>query len=77
MLRKPNISIGPPIKRFVDGVVYWREERTFRTWIKQVIAVHKHNRIQRRIERKRKGMKRREYVQWKARMEREELRNTP
>lgn len=77
MIRKPNIGIGPPIKRFIDGIVYWREERAFRTWVKQLKAVSKHNRIHRRYERRRKGMKRREYAQWKARMEQEELRETP
>lgn len=74
VLRVPNFGIGSPIKRFIDGIFYWREERAIRTWFKQIKAVRKHNRIQRRYERKRRGMKKREYIKWQAQLEQDELR---
>ena len=72
MIRVPNFGIGPPIKRFIEGIIYWREERALRIWIKQIKAVDKHNHLQRRYRRKRKGMKKREYVQWRTQIEYDE-----
>ena len=72
-MRVPNFGIGPPIKRIIEGIIYWREERAFNKWIKLIKAVSKHNRIQHRYERKRRGMKKREYIHWRAQLEEDKL----
>ena len=56
--------MGSPIKRFIDGVVYWREESIFRSWRNLRRAVRKHKRWYRRFLREQKKKKREEWLEW-------------
>ena len=63
--RKLNIGVGPPLKRFIDGIIFWREERVFGKWLKQLKAVHKHNKAQRKLNRWLRKERKQEFVRWR------------
>lgn len=68
-MRKLNINTGPPVKRFVEGVVWWSAERHFSGWRKLRRAVIRHKRWYRGFKRERKQEKRREWELWSQRRE--------
>ncbi len=63
--RELDIRVGPPVKRFCGGVVYWREERSIRKRLHQIRAVMQHNRAQRRLKRWHKKERKREFMRWR------------
>ena len=56
--------MGSPIKRFIDGVVYWREERILIRWWNLRKAVIKHKRWYRRFTREQKRKRKEEWLEW-------------
>jgi hypothetical protein len=56
--------LGSPIKRFIDGVVYWREERILIRWWNLRRAVRKHKRWYRRFSREQKRKRKEEWLEW-------------
>jgi hypothetical protein len=70
-LRKINVNVGSPIKRAIDGVVWWSEERAFGGWRGLCRAVNRHRRQQRRFRRMQKKLKMREYQVWLEQQKRE------
>jgi len=56
--------LGSPIKRFIDGVVYWREERIFIRWWNLRRAVRKHIRWYRQFSREQKRKRKEEWLEW-------------
>jgi hypothetical protein len=65
MSGKFNNSVGPPLKRLIAGAVYWQDEKIIRSWLRQLSAVRKHNREQRKLERLRKKEIRLEFERWR------------
>jgi len=56
--------LGSPIKRFIDGVVYWREERILMRWLNLRRAVRKHKRWYRRFSRQQRKKRKEEWLEW-------------
>jgi hypothetical protein len=65
MSGKFNNSVGPPLKRLIAGAVYWQDERIIRSWLRQLRAVGKHNRAQRKLEKLRMKEMRLEFERWR------------
>ncbi len=63
-MRKLNINTGPPIKRFIDGVIWWKEEGHLSTWNKMRKAVNRHKRQYRRFQREQRVKKHQEWLLW-------------
>lgn len=71
--RKLNISVGSPIKRVIDGIVYYQDEHILGRWIKLIKAVSKHKRQQRRFLRQQKTRKQQEFEYWLEMQREDEL----
>ncbi|RJP33082.1 MAG: hypothetical protein C4536_05030 [Actinobacteria bacterium] len=70
-MRKINVHVGSPIKRAIDGMVWWSEERAFGGWRRLRRAVNRHRRQQRRFRRAQKQLKKHEYQMWLEQQKRE------
>ena len=63
-MRKINVNVGPPLKRTIDSIVWWDEERAYGRWQRLRKAVNKHKRQHRKFKRRQKQLKRHEYMVW-------------
>jgi hypothetical protein len=71
---KLNISVGPPIKRVIDGIIYCQEERILGKWIRLMRAVAKHKRYHRKLLRQQRRKKQGEFEYWLEVQRKDELR---
>jgi hypothetical protein len=62
--RKININVGSPVKRTIDGFVWWSEERAFGGWRGLCKAVKRHKRHYRKFKKRQGELKRYEYMMW-------------